>query len=124
MDDSAAVALDLGSLQPTDPVADIQPLTVPELFQAGPTAPIANPYPLYARARRESPVVEIWPGAAYFVSRYDDVLAVLRDHERFSSQSNTDRGIGIVIGRTLIGMDGREHLKHRSLITPSLAPRS
>ena len=87
-------------------------------------APVANPYPVYARARRETPVAEILPGMVFFVSRYDDVLAILRDHERFSSHSNTERGIGIVIGRTLIGMDDREHLKHRALITPALAPRS
>jgi cytochrome P450 len=110
--------------QPLEPVADLLPLTVPELIRAGPMAPVANPYPLYARARHETPVVEIWPGVSYFVSRYDDVLAILRDHELYSSRSNIERGIGIVIGRTLIGMDGHEHLKHRGLITPSLAPRS
>jgi cytochrome P450 len=110
--------------QPLEPVADLLPLTVPELIRAGPMAPVANPYPLYARTRHETPVVEIWPGVSYFVSRYDDVLAILRDHELYSSRSNIERGIGIVIGRTLIGMDGREHLKHRGLITPSLAPRS
>ena len=105
-------------------VAELSPLTVAELIRSGPMAPVPNPYPVYARARRETPVAEILPGASFFVSRYDDVLAILRDHERFSSRSNTERGIGIVIGRTLIGMDGREHLKHRALITPALAPRS
>jgi cytochrome P450 len=110
--------------QPIEPIAELLPLTVQELIHAGPMAPVANPYSLYARARHETPVVEIWPGISFFVSRYDDVIAILRDHELYSSRSNTERGIGIVIGRTLIGMDGREHLKHRGLITPSLAPRS
>ncbi|MGH7338029.1 MAG: cytochrome P450, partial [Myxococcota bacterium] len=104
--------------------AELQPRSVLELFQAGPTAPIADPYPLYVRARREAPVVEILPGVSFFVSRYADVAAILRNHELFSSRSNAERGIGILIGRSLIGMDGREHLKHRALITPSLAPRS
>src|SRR5262245_5513454 len=108
MDEIAAAALD-ASLppQPTEPAAEIQPLTVTELFQAGPMAPIPDPYPIYARARRETPVLEFLPSTSYFVSRYDDVVAVLRAHELFSSRSNTERGIGIVIGRTLIGMDGR-----------------
>jgi cytochrome P450 len=124
MDDNAAAASELtASPLPTGPQVELEPRTVAELFAAGPMAPIPDPYPLYARARRETPVVEIMHGS-YFVSRYDDVIAVLRDHERFSSRSNTERGIGIVIGRTLIGMDGHEHLKHRGLITPSLAPRS
>jgi cytochrome P450 len=104
--------------------AEIQPLAVSDLIRSGLLAPIANPYSVYARARRTTPVAEINPGTSFFVSRYDDVLAVLRDHERFSSRSNTERGIGVVIGRTLIGMDGREHLVHRALITPALAPRA
>jgi len=122
---AAAAALDPNlPPPPIEPTAETPPRTVPDLFHAGPMAPIANPYPVYARARRGAPVIELLPGASYFVSRYDDVVAVLRDHERYSSRSNTDRGIGIVIGRTLIGMDGGEHLKHRGLITPSLAPRA
>jgi cytochrome P450 len=120
----AAVAAPSSLPQPLETVAEIQPLTVLELIHDRLMSPIANPYPAYARARRETPVVELQPGASFFVSRYEDVTAVLRDHERFSSRSNTERGIGIVIGRTLIGMDGGEHLKQRGLITPSLAPRS
>jgi cytochrome P450 len=100
------------------------PATIAELMRAGPMAPIADPYALYARLRREQPVAEALPGVAVFVSRYDDVVAVLRDHDRFSSRSNAERGIGLVIGRTLIGLDGVEHLQHRGLITPALAPRS
>ncbi len=124
MNNISTAAVPSPSPQPIEPAAEIQPLTVPELIRSGAMAPVANPYTLYARARRETPVIEILPGVSFFVSRYDDVIAILKDHELFSSRSNTERGIGIVIGRTLIGMDGREHLKHRGLITPSLAPRS
>ncbi len=45
----------------------------------------ANPYPLYARLRAEAPVYRTtylnWP--AWLVTRYDDVLSVLKD-ERFA----------------------------------------
>lgn len=101
-------------------------LTLRELLLAGPMAPIADPYSLYARLRREEPVAEAdrLPYPAVFVTRFDDVHAVLKDHQTFSNRSNAERGIGIVMGRTIIGMDGREHLKHRALITPSLAPRA
>jgi cytochrome P450 len=106
--------------------SDPSELTLQELLLAGPMAPIANPYPLYARLRREEPVAELparlYPGV--FVTRFEDVHAVFRNHDLFSSRSNAERGIGLVMGRTLIGMDGREHLKHRGLITPSLAPRA
>ncbi len=101
-------------------------LTLRELLLAGPIAPIEDPYRLYARLRREEPVAKLPPHLhpGFFVTRFEDVYAVLRNHELFSSRSNADRGIGIVMGRTIIGMDGGEHLRHRALITPSLAPRS
>ncbi len=124
MNNISVIPVESSPPQPIEPVAELLPLTLPELIHLGPMAPVANPYPLYARARRETPVIEIWPGVSFFVSRYDDVLAILRNHELYSSRSNTERGIGIVIGRTLIGMDGREHLKHRGLVTPALAPRA
>lgn len=46
----------------------------------------ADPYPFYARLRRESPVHKaMMPGgqAAWLVTRYDDVLSVLKD-DRFA----------------------------------------
>ncbi len=101
-------------------------LTLEELLRAGPIAPIEDPYRLYARLRREEPVARLppHPHPGFFVTRFDDVHAILRNHELFSSRSNAERGIGIVMGRTIVGMDGGEHLRHRALITPSLAPRS
>ena len=101
-------------------------LDLAELLLAGPMAPISDPYRLYARLRRELPIAEIGPRPhpGVFITRFDDVHRVLKDHETFSSRSNAERGIGLVMGRTLIGMDGHEHLKHRALITPSLAPRA
>jgi len=100
--------------------------TIEDMLLAGPNAPIEDPYALYARARRETPVLTCSEAglASYLVTRYDDVRLALRDHERFSSASNGERGIAIVIGRTIVGMDGAEHLRHRALITPAVAPRA
>ncbi len=44
----------------------------------------ANPYPLYAELRRR-PVCQVEPGGMWAISRYDDVVAVLKDPRRFSS---------------------------------------
>ncbi|HYO54603.1 cytochrome P450 [Archangium sp.] len=44
----------------------------------------ANPYPLYAELRRR-PVCQVEPGGMWAVSRYDDVVTVLKDARRFSS---------------------------------------
>ena len=46
---------------------------------------IQNPYPVYARLRRHSPVHRSVILGSWILSRYDDVLAVARDHERFSN---------------------------------------
>ena len=87
--------------------------TIEEMMAAGPHAPIQNPYELYARARRETPVLEVagMGSAAMLLTRFDDVQVALRDWQRFSNASNADRGIGLLIGRTIIGMDGNEHLR-------------
>src|SRR5688500_9337724 len=52
-----------------------------------PMAPdqIDDPYPLYARARRERPVFFAESLGAWVVTRYADIAAVARDTERFSS---------------------------------------
>ena len=44
-----------------------------------------DPYALYALARREQPVFYAERFDLWVVTRYDDVLAVLRDHRTFSS---------------------------------------
>jgi len=44
-----------------------------------------NPYPFYARLRRESPVCQVDPHGFWAVSRYEDILKVFKDPELFSS---------------------------------------
>jgi cytochrome P450 len=52
------------------------PLTSPHL---------ENPYPVYAQAREEAPIFFSPIHGAWVVTRYEDVLAILRDPSRFSS---------------------------------------
>jgi cytochrome P450 len=47
----------------------------------------ANPYPTYALLRREQPVYHSAALDLWVVTRYDDVLAVLKDDETFSSRN-------------------------------------
>jgi cytochrome P450 len=58
----------------------------------------------------------------HLVTRYDDVLAILKD-ARFSSRAHAN-GIGLVFGRTILEMDGKAHIRHRNLIAPAFAPRA
>jgi len=88
-------------------------------------SPIPDPYPVYRRLRDEQPVVALdtMMGVIHMITRYDDVSMILRDQRRFSSRGNA-RGIGMVMGRTLLEMDGVEHVRHRNLISPFFSPLS
>jgi cytochrome P450 len=88
-------------------------------------SPVPDPYSVYRRLRREQPIVPIrsFFGVEHLITRYDDVQTILRDPGRFSSRANA-RGIGVVMGRTIIEMEGREHVRHRNLIAPFFSPRA
>lgn len=46
----------------------------------------ANPYPHYAELRRTTPVCQVDPGGLWAVTRYDDAITVLKNHQLFSSE--------------------------------------
>ncbi|HXQ22258.1 MAG TPA: hypothetical protein VN812_11340, partial [Candidatus Acidoferrales bacterium] len=86
---------------------------------------VPDPYPVYARLRREEPVVllDLPMAPGYMVTRYDDVTAVLKDAALYSSQANA-KGIGLVMGRTILEMDGKEHTRHRNIISTAFVPKA
>ncbi len=88
-------------------------------------SPVADPYPVYARLRQEEPVkpLDLPQGPGYLVTRYDDAMAVLKKAELFSARANA-KGIGLVMGRTILEMDGREHTRHRNIISPAFLPKA
>src|SRR5688572_22588313 len=49
------------------------------------TAFRTSPYPYLAELRRASPVCQVEPGGMWAVTRYEDVLFVLKNTELFSS---------------------------------------
>jgi cytochrome P450 len=57
----------------------------PEVFDLNSPAVIADPYPTYARLRERAPVDYVRDVDLWVLSRYDDVLAALRDADTFSS---------------------------------------
>ena len=50
---------------------------------------LEDPYPVYRRLRRWDPVHRC-PDGSYFLTRYDDVAAVYRDHARLSSDKKVE----------------------------------
>jgi len=97
----------------------------------------ADPYPLYARLRDEAPVCEVpMPDgqSAWLVTRYDDVVSVLKD-ERFSknrfsivSDGRAKKppwvpGIFKPLFRNMLDSDPPNHTRLRSLVQKAFTPR-
>jgi cytochrome P450 len=93
--------------------------TTIELFGGTMMSPVVDPYSVYRRLRDEQPVVPVQSvmGLSYLVTRYDDVLAILKNAVLYSSRANA-RGIGIVMGRTILEMEGTEHVRQRNIVAP------
>ena len=81
----------------------------------------ANPYPTYARMRREAPVCQVDPGGMWAVSRHDDVVRVLKDPQRFSSQgfrvaTNPPWLGGNPFSESMLTLDPPQHGRLRVLV--------
>ena len=92
----------------------------------------ANPYPFYARLRAESPVCRTtflgW--RAWLVTRYNDVLNLLKDERLTKDKQPAASWIHIVSGsitRHMLNSDGNDHTRLRTLVhkafTPTLVDR-
>jgi cytochrome P450 len=107
------------------------PFELPDSIQLG-TA--EDPYPHLAAARRNGPVQQGWPlpddvatiegepKPSLSVLGHDEVMAVLRDHETYSSGILTEV-MGPVLDHTMIAMDEPAHRAHRALIAPAFRPK-
>ncbi len=82
----------------------------------------ADPYPVYAELRRSAPVCQVDPGGMWAVTRYDDVMQVLKNPQLFSS-----RGFGAAmnppwlggnpLAESMITMDPPQHGRLRMLVS-------
>jgi cytochrome P450 len=85
-----------------------------------------DPYEVYARARREAPVLrhEGMPIRLASVFRYDDCQAVLRDAETWSNRFEFfDRDTLDMPPPSMLGTDPPEHTRLRSLVNKAFTPR-
>lgn len=98
----------------------------------------ADPHATYRRLRETTPVCRVAlpdRGAAWLVTRYDDVLGVLRDHERFSTRamlsqtgdlpdlSPAARDVMSLLDRFMSSNDPPDHTRLRTLVQRSFTPR-
>jgi cytochrome P450 len=98
-------------------------------IQFNPMAPefLADPYPTYHRLRAEDPVH--WSPLGFWVlTRYDDVVAVLRD-QRFAKEAMiaaVAARFGIppgTIGLSMLDRDPPDHTRLRGLVSKAFTPR-
>jgi cytochrome P450 len=83
----------------------------------------ADPYPIYARMRREAPVCFVPAVGLWFVTRWADVEFATSNPELIDSSvtpSPLDRVMG---GPSILVLDGAPQKKLRAMIDPSLRPR-
>ena len=99
--------------------------TAPEIFGGKIMSPVPDPYSVYRRLRREEPVIALkgFIDTSYLVTRYEHVTRAVKDPVLYSSKGNA-RGIGLVMGRTILEMEGKEHQRHRKLVTPAFSPHA
>jgi cytochrome P450 len=86
-----------------------------------------SPYPFFEYMRRTDPVFhgtfmdiemlppELKPDDEYVLFGYDGVFQAFRDEKAFTSAAY-DKTIGLVMGHTILAMEGKEHHDHRSLV--------
>jgi len=97
-----------------------------------------DPYPFYKALRDEAPVHRVEPFGFYAVSRYEDVMGVLRQPELFSSTAIQSFLLGGMLrgadqmdpeerelfeSPILIATDPPEHARMRSLVNRGFMPR-
>lgn len=86
-----------------------------------------DPYPFYARLRDEAAAVQVDPLGLYLVTRYDDVVDVLKRTDEFSSTGNQRTTGGELFGgmtpATIITSDNPTHNRLRSILHKRFTPR-
>ncbi len=82
-----------------------------------------DPYAVYAQLRAEAPVLQT-PLQFWAVSRYDDVVHVLKNPQLFSSQGMGNvGGPNSAMSRTIINTDPPDHTYLRNLVNKAFTPR-
>src|SRR5438309_7507749 len=85
----------------------------------------ADPYPMYRAMRQSDPVHWSPDLGVWFLSRYDDVMALLRD-QRFSadrSRSSLYVAPPRAVDRSLLTLDPPDHTRLRGLVSKAFTPR-
>lgn len=97
-------------------------MTAPTVSLFSPDA-IADPYPVYRMLRTEAPVYREPDAGSYVLTRFDDVYAVLKDHETFSSARGIAPGMQTSPIPMMVMTDPPRHARLRALVNKAFTPR-
>jgi cytochrome P450 len=91
---------------------------------------IANPYPVYQALREHEPI-KLLPNGSYFLTRYDDLIAIYKNTKSFSSDKKIEFkpkfGDSLLFEHhttSLVFSDPPLHTRIRKLISGALTPRA
>ncbi len=89
-----------------------------------------DPFPYYHRLRRWDPVHR-GPDGSYFLTRYDDIVAVYQDYHRFSSDKQVEFGPKFGASplyehhtTSVVFRDPPDHTRIRKLFAPAFTPKA
>lgn len=97
-------------------------------------APRPDPYPTYARLREEAPVYRMDPHGYFAVSRYEDVVFVLKNPQLFSSRTGLEqlrpphvdedvwRELEVLRRTNVVSSDPPDHTRLRKLVSGAFTP--
>jgi cytochrome P450 PksS len=107
-------------------------VTVPKLAAlAGPQFR-SNPYPFYARLRKEQPVIQVTTpdgNLAWLITRYDDALNAFRDKRLSKDIANLGEKPPWVpkyfepLARNMLDLDDPDHARLRTLVHKAFTPK-
>jgi cytochrome P450 len=92
----------------------------------------ANPFPVYAQARRDEPLAMLPGFNVWSATRYEDCLTILKNHDVFSSNGQRygpeifAQAANLPIGAdspSMLGLDPPDHTRLRSLVNRAFTPR-
>jgi cytochrome P450 len=99
-------------------------------LRALPPAFYADPFPTYHALRRADPVHRC-PDGSWFLTRYDDAVAVYQDHRRFSSDKRAefapkfgDSPLYEHHTTSVVFRDPPDHTRIRRLFAPAFTPKA
>jgi len=81
-----------------------------------------EPWEVYRVLRDDHPVYLNPLNGAWMVTRYDDVVAGFKDHDRLSS-TIMEGSHSVVFGPSLTAMDGEGHTQKRNIVAPEFVGR-